>query len=950
MKKRLLTCGILCALILNMMGIIHAQEDRFIIEQIANDGTATQVASSSTYQDAKVQYDTYAKEDGNVILRDETKIWNVKYGVAILTKSDACDVNVSYTQGTQSGYTNGCYGIDAAYLSTSEDGSFMELVLSNAFGTFSSDDVTLLPIEQSAQPSTYQVKDGYLYHEIKSQMENDRTASSIKLGKAPKYLSEGASYYSYDTHYFYLVDTTYQGYYDMIDDLRTDAHTHAINKEAPYYNYYQYLTHRSTTNYSEEEIDAYIDEHLHISSGLTSYKSIGTSAHAILTQSILKHQGSAFLQYQDEFGVNALMMMALSMNESAMGRSYLAYTRNNLFGHAAFDSAVEENASRYQNASTSIYSHALHYINNSYLNPDQFQFHGGWFGNKASGMNVSYASDPYWGEKAAQYYQRIDEVLGYKDEDTYALGIVSTPNEVMVHKEASKDSEVLYTSGGMRDFAFVLLAKEGEWYKVQSDPSYSSSSIYDFESSVGYVLQSDLDIVLQKDLLKEKHRLLIQFDAGDGIFENGESLLTLEVEAGKTPSVLTPKKDGYLFQSWDQELKPASKAMTYTAQYDKVTAATITSLPKQAYEAGEFLDVKGGILSITLAGGDVLEIPIDSTMVSGFDRELTGEQTIQVSYQGVHASYIVQVQKGEVDQVELQESIQNVLKDIEDVKSLTSSQEETLLTLKQQLDKQNSPTLSQEEYRKLDSCIQHVYGKSLQIILSDEDVDLQVSGFAIAQPMDAPSFLPSVLKFAWKKGVEEEAQSRLADIAEGNDYSLETTFTLSGSYNLHPLSLQDDLIISIQKPENTQSNRQYLVLHYMDGEVAQVITQQSDGRITFVADAVGEYALVSRTTSSTYTGTDIIENNTMSNNGFDFFQLLSYIGILLFLLILVLMTIIIRKKRNRNKPSLRKKQHTRKPKHRSESVPIEKQTSFLRTHNIQADDPIDYNEDDTYKE
>ena len=89
------------------------------------------------------------------------------------------------------------------------------------------------------------------------------------------------------------------------------------------------------------------------------------------------------------------MMLSLAENESALGRSYLAYTRNNLFGHAAYDSAVEENASRYTSTAGSVYSHALHYLSNAYLNPSQFQFHGGFFGNKAGGMNVSYASDPY---------------------------------------------------------------------------------------------------------------------------------------------------------------------------------------------------------------------------------------------------------------------------------------------------------------------------------------------------------------------------------------------------------------------------------------------------------------------------------------------------------------------------------------------------------------------------
>ena len=56
------------------------------------------------------------------------------------------------------------------------------------------------------------------------------------------------------------------------------------------------------------------------------------------------------------------MMLSLALNESASGRSALSYNRNNLFGHAAYDSDVEKNASRYLRVSDSIYAHAAHYL------------------------------------------------------------------------------------------------------------------------------------------------------------------------------------------------------------------------------------------------------------------------------------------------------------------------------------------------------------------------------------------------------------------------------------------------------------------------------------------------------------------------------------------------------------------------------------------------------------
>ena len=43
-----------------------------------------------------------------------------------------------------------------------------------------------------------------------------------------------------------------------------------------------------------------------------------------------------------------------------------------------------------------------------YLYPKDYRYNGGFLGNKASGLNVKYASDPYWGEKAANIVWRLD--------------------------------------------------------------------------------------------------------------------------------------------------------------------------------------------------------------------------------------------------------------------------------------------------------------------------------------------------------------------------------------------------------------------------------------------------------------------------------------------------------------------------------------------------------------
>ena len=49
-----------------------------------------------------------------------------------------------------------------------------------------------------------------------------------------------------------------------------------------------------------------------------------------------------------------------------------------------------------------------------YTDPvDDWRYMGSHVGNKGSGMNVRYASDPFWGEKIAGWYYRFDSCLLY---------------------------------------------------------------------------------------------------------------------------------------------------------------------------------------------------------------------------------------------------------------------------------------------------------------------------------------------------------------------------------------------------------------------------------------------------------------------------------------------------------------------------------------------------------
>ena len=90
------------------------------------------------------------------------------------------------------------------------------------------------------------------------------------------------------------------------------------------------------------------------------------------------------------------------MNESAKN-SARALEKNNLFGLKAYDSH-ENSGEIFATPKDSIIDFAKNYLSRGYVDPAHpYIYAGGFLGNKNKGVNVQYASDPFWGEKAASY-------------------------------------------------------------------------------------------------------------------------------------------------------------------------------------------------------------------------------------------------------------------------------------------------------------------------------------------------------------------------------------------------------------------------------------------------------------------------------------------------------------------------------------------------------------------
>ena len=132
------------------------------------------------------------------------------------------------------------------------------------------------------------------------------------------------------------------------------------------------------------------------------------------SDSKLAGKGATFKAAEQRYGVNALYLVAHSALESAWGRSKIAKDKNNFFGISAYDDSPYTSATKFDNVDSGILG-AARWINSRYLHNSGYPANGAYLGNKASGMNVNYATAPYWGESIASIMFSANEKLGRKD-------------------------------------------------------------------------------------------------------------------------------------------------------------------------------------------------------------------------------------------------------------------------------------------------------------------------------------------------------------------------------------------------------------------------------------------------------------------------------------------------------------------------------------------------------
>ena len=234
-------------------------------------------------------------------------------------------------------------------------GGRLAVSISGLSGYMNQSDLTL--VEEGSEFIPHYTTDGrFLYHELSPY-------TSIRLAPHTSAMKIGKKYYSKDGEHF-------------------DGFT--IKNRFLFKN----LT--EPTNYSADELNR-----------VYSMMNIRNSR--------LAGKGAIFKEAEKRYGVNALYLMAHSALESAWGRSQIANDKNNFFGIAAYDNSPYDSAKKFDDVDKGILG-AAKWIRENYI--DRGRDH---LGNKATGMNVRYASDPYWGEKIASIMMNINSRLGGKD-------------------------------------------------------------------------------------------------------------------------------------------------------------------------------------------------------------------------------------------------------------------------------------------------------------------------------------------------------------------------------------------------------------------------------------------------------------------------------------------------------------------------------------------------------
>ena len=291
---------------------------------------------------------------------------------------------------------------------------------------------------------------------------------------AAEWMQDGTVYYS---------DNGYDFYTDM------GFHNYA----GQYFNYYQFMPLRTKTKIPAEVFDAYL------------------KAQSVRSDSRLYGAAQDFIDAQNEYGVNALMIYSMACLESAYGTSYYAMNRNNFFGWGAYDTDPNQAAS-YETVREGIMNQMSENLA-GFLDMNDWRYYGSLIGNKGAGFNLKYASAVYWGLQIASIAYRIDKLScgnngELTDFNSIPVGIVTNPAATASLTKGGKTAYDITSCNGnyIPVYPVAVLAEEDGYYKTQCTNYVEDGKIqfikssedvrpYNWEESVGWFKKEDVTLI-----------------------------------------------------------------------------------------------------------------------------------------------------------------------------------------------------------------------------------------------------------------------------------------------------------------------------------------------------------------------------------------------------------------------------------------------------------------------
>jgi len=542
---------------------------------------------------------TVSPKIDNLTIRGEASSTSTSYGSA--TKGTKYKYTDIISDGTYDWYKVEING-ETRYLAQNKSKTYLEVSSGITLRTY------------------YKTTSTKFYHYYRQRNTSTVALDLSKYETVSDILEKNKIYYSFDGNYFY------DSYLKMLEDYKNNNYNQSINKNTPYYAYYQYLPLHSISGYGAEEFNKIVEDNGYTrlpDPSVTYVDANGKFISGIDRKgvSILYGKGESFVTVSQNYGINAFSVFVTALLEGAVGSSELAIAKNNPFGHNAFDGCVFSCATKYNNLEEAIEAHAKTYVS-SYGIPTYTYYMGSFLGNKGSGMNVNYASDPYWGEKQSRLSYYRDESYGGSDYNKNTIGIKIKSDAISIYKDPSVTSTVIYTlqntkykyktpNMGLIVFDKVIDSNGDAWYKVYTEIALtderkvsSDKYTYSFDNSYGYVKAEDLYVKNNQPEINGISNKTVYvndtFDPLKGVScidkEDGNLIDIMSIDG--TVNTKIPGKYTLTYSVTDSSRFKLSKTITITVVGDslpEIKANDITIHEKETFEPLKYVTASDSV-------------------------------------------------------------------------------------------------------------------------------------------------------------------------------------------------------------------------------------------------------------------------------------------------------------------------------------------------------------------